>query len=921
MTFRAWLAALGLCLIALPARAEVKLAPASDGYLGAWLVAGPATSAAAGDGAANAELNAALGGRGLRFKLIAKGDGAIDLIEELGVGKSAGPYAWAGGALELAQPLRGWLLVAADGGIKVTVDGRTLLDRDVPKLRDASFDVLPLDLEAGRHPLLIRLHHTGEHWAFTARVLERATLLPPRGLSLVLAGTSDADAERLAGTLLTTSLETGGGSSGYRPKINLEYRRGAPRGIPLDATVTLSGLPGGPRTARLGRVPVTERGVHAASAELHSIAPDTLAAGAPRRMTLALKVGPARLERALVLAQESAALLARAEKLERALPKGLLDAEVVKATLELRARRVARVGAGKRASVASVERAVARLKTLLEALERGDDPLVQPGLLALGRRSDLDDRPQRVLIHVPRGFRRDGAERYPLVVLLHGYNGSPRSVMRAFLDTDSTAPVAKVDGFIVAPHAHGNAFYRGPGEREVMAVLDWMLKTYPIDPERVSISGVSMGGTGTAHMALRYADRFAAAAPLCGYQSFFVRKDTAERPIRPWENDQMRHWSPASWAENGRQLPLHVAHGTKDFPLENSKVLIERYRELGYSVVQEWPDTGHAVWERAYADARLWPFLTQKRIDPEPRELSLKTDSLRYGRRRWLTLTQLERPGHMGEIQARVSARDLIEVVTRGVRGLKLERPARHVASDAPLRLTIDQSSLTFAPTEPLEVFRDGAAWKKGAPPATPLNKHAHLEGAIRDAYLERVAFVWGSRDPATARANREVAEWLARLRYGADLAYPVLPDSDADARLESERALLLVGSPRDHRLLAELEQKLPVRVAADGLTLGAASFRGDEVGAIYVYPNPRSPGRYVVAVTATTARGIWRALSLPQLLPDFVVFDAGLAPAAGQQVLGAASVLAAGFFENDWSVPKELADVKTSRDDGKSPR
>jgi hypothetical protein len=52
--------------------------------------------------------------------------------------------------------------------------------------------------------------------------------------------------------------------------------------------------------------------------------------------------------------------------------------------------------------------------------------------------------------------------------------------------------------------------------------------------------------------------------------------------------------------------------------------------------------------------------------------------------------------------------------------------------------------------------------------------------------------------------------------------------------------------------------------------------------------------------VEAPRAPGIWGA-SLAALLPDFVVFDAGLTPAAGQQVLGAARVLAAGFFERDW--------------------
>jgi hypothetical protein len=263
----------------------------------------------------------------------------------------------------------------------------------------------------------------------------------------------------------------------------------------------------------------------------------------------------------------------------------------------------------------------------------------------------------------------------------------------------------------------------------------------------------------------------------------------------------------------------------------------------------------------------------------------------------------------MGSVDAHATARDRLAITTRGVRGLKLERPLRHVQRDAPLSVEIDGTALAFAPTEAVELVRAGSGWQKGSP-KPPGAKRAHLEGAIRDVYLERLAFVWGATDPATARANREIAEWLARLRYGADVHYPVLPDTDADAALEKERSLVLVGSPRDHRLIRELEPKLPVRATADGLTFGGQTFRGEDVGAIFIHPNPRQPERYVVVVEAPRAPGIWRALSLPALLPDFMVFDAGLAPAAGQQVLGSARVLAAGFFERDWSVPKEFRDT-----------
>jgi hypothetical protein len=44
-------------------------------------------------------------------------------------------------------------------------------------------------------------------------------------------------------------------------------------------------------------------------------------------------------------------------------------------------------------------------------------------------------------------------------------------------------------------------------------------------------------------------------------------------------------------------------------------------------------------------------------------------------------------------------------------------------------------------------------------------------------------------------------------------------------------------------------------------------------------------------------------------LLPDFVVYDADVAPARWQMLLGAGSVRAGGFFGNDWSLPASSVD------------
>ena len=75
------------------------------------------------------------------------------------------------------------------------------------------------------------------------------------------------------------------------------------------------------------------------------------------------------------------------------------------------------------------------------------------------------------------------------------------------------------------------------------------------------------------------------------------------------------------------------------------------------------------------------------------------------------------------------------------------------------------------------------------------------------------------------------------------------------------------------------------------------------------------------MVVEGTSALGTWRSLSLPDLLPDFVVYDSAVAPARGQMLLSAGMVRAGGFFKNDWSLPDQIDDplAKTARPGAKS--
>lgn len=147
-------------------------------------------------------------------------------------------------------------------------------------------------------------------------------------------------------------------------------------------------------------------------------------------------------------------------------------------------------------------------------------------------------------LYVPSGYDpRVGA---PLIVALHGYGGNQDYFFDAVKDLPAlcerhgvifVAPMGlAIDGWYgaplsipgAAPRSGGGATpttgrtpeqeteYRALSERDVLNVLEIVKREYEIDPRRTYLMGHSMGGFGTWWLGQKYADTWAAIAPMSG---------------------------------------------------------------------------------------------------------------------------------------------------------------------------------------------------------------------------------------------------------------------------------------------------------------------------------------------------------------------------------------------------------------------
>ncbi len=131
-----------------------------------------------------------------------------------------------------------------------------------------------------------------------------------------------------------------------------------------------------------------------------------------------------------------------------------------------------------------------------------------------------------------------------------------------------------------------------------MEALAALCEEFPIDEQRVYITGLSMGGYGTWDALARYPGKFAAAIPICG------GGDPAQ-------------------AEHMLGTPIWVFHGDEDnaVPVRRSREMVAVLRELGDSpIYTEYEGVGHNSWSETYANRVVWDWLFSQRLFALPIE-------------------------------------------------------------------------------------------------------------------------------------------------------------------------------------------------------------------------------------------------------------------------------------------------------------
>ena len=208
------------------------------------------------------------------------------------------------------------------------------------------------------------------------------------------------------------------------------------------------------------------------------------------------------------------------------------------------------------------------------------------GIISMTTSAHGEERP--ALLYVPNNY--DASREWPLIVFLHGAGERGDDGIRQSAVGIGPAILKNPDRFpclVFMPQCPREQWWgtipgRGGDTKSYGHITDGIekiLEYYNIDEDRVSLTGLSMGGYGTFAYGAENADRFSAFMPICGGGSTDSAEALAKRPM---------------W----------VLHGEADtvVPMERSKVMVDAIREVGGPVkFTTYPGVGHNSWDNAYS--------------------------------------------------------------------------------------------------------------------------------------------------------------------------------------------------------------------------------------------------------------------------------------------------------------------------------
>jgi endo-1,4-beta-xylanase len=506
---------------------------------------------------------------------------------------------------------------------------------------------------------------------------------------------------------------------------------------------------------------------------------------------------------------------------------------------------------------------------LQELYRQSQESQPAPGVVTtLYYRSKLDGSVQPYVMRLPGNYSRD--RKYPLVLQLHGTNFKEvLSGSRLTFHGMGGPQWIHPDLPVIYLQCFGGptTFYQGMGEEDVLAAIEDVERRFSVDSDRVYITGGSMGGAGSYTIGLHHPDHFGgivAIDPAMGSR-------TPQGPR--WMEPQIAIVSIPKLYPNARNLDVFFKNAGAGIQRQSTEFADGIVAQGGFATTEVFPRMPHSFGDQ-YAYANFVPEVSQHPIRRDPAEVKFYTNTLQYNRAYWVTIDRLTRHNADALVAAK-HEEGSIRVTTTNIDVLALTLGAMSAA------LVVDgQEVIKGELPGVIHLSRQSGQWKIGEWKSGARVKRHGVQGPIGDAFNSRFLAVYGEGDRDLAIAELDaIRNPPGPLCIHGDFA--MKPASRVTREDIASANLILFGTPQTNAVLKRLVSSLP-----------ASLLRGN---AIFIYPNPENPSRYIVVWSAKLLSapdpGLNAGWTMPlNLLPDYVEVRDG-------------KVASGGHFDDEWNM------------------
>ncbi len=206
------------------------------------------------------------------------------------------------------------------------------------------------------------------------------------------------------------------------------------------------------------------------------------------------------------------------------------------------------------------------------------------------------------LLFLPKGYEARDDKRWPLILFLHGAGERGTNVWQADIHGPAKYIVEHPDFpfILVSPQCPLEQIWSND---VLLELLEEVSAGHRVDPQRIYLTGLSMGGFGTWDLALAHPEKFAAAAPICGGGE-----------VLPVGLARLGYTTPER-KEALKSLPIWAFHGAKDTVVSpgESDRMVQALKELGAKEVKltVYPEATHNSWAQTYSNPEFYKWLLE----------------------------------------------------------------------------------------------------------------------------------------------------------------------------------------------------------------------------------------------------------------------------------------------------------------------